>query len=438
MNSEASDSLRILQMDQCNLHGNQAALLMHSMTRKPGEVRQLEFHINGNRLEKGVSEIVKAIEQNMTPTHLYLRMIEYTKEDYFRNLLQALRTNSTIRCLDISKASLPYDAGPETCDAMKEVFANNKTLEELDISGEQAHLEVTRFGIGLNHALTGLKENNTLKVLRIEYQNLGLEGANTLASVLEANKGLTHIYCEHNDINLQGFTTLVNALAKNTSVLVLPYMRDDQTSTMKRMNDQVRDNRRLADTAQNDHHVKNSVRRTLTTLGVAKPNKKDPTQQDVVDVVKVLSDRWDFEKKRLAAFLQRNNNLAFGIVGPVGDGDETITEEMALRPSTALSENGIMEQVLNDTTPRVEIGNPVDEHVYEKMAGLGISNAGRENEIVTEKEIEGRISLSDGRDSRPQTALQLHAQRNYLGEMPTIGDVKMFDLDDESGMFRMD
>jgi hypothetical protein len=51
------------------------------------------------------------------------------------------------------------------------MFAENKTLEVLDISGEHAHLEVARFGIGLNHALTGLKKNTALKVLRIEYQN---------------------------------------------------------------------------------------------------------------------------------------------------------------------------------------------------------------------------------------------------------------------------
>lgn len=60
-----------------------------------------------------------------------------------------------------------------------------------------------RFGIGLNQALTGLEHNTALKVLRIEYQNLGFEGANTLASVIRENKSLTHIHCAHNDIGLQ-------------------------------------------------------------------------------------------------------------------------------------------------------------------------------------------------------------------------------------------
>ncbi len=97
-----------------------------------------------------------------------MRMVEYTKEDHFRELVLAVKSNRTLKYLDISKASLPYDAGPETCQALKEMFIDNDTLEELDISGEYAHLEVAKFGIGLNHALTGLKSNRALKVLRIE------------------------------------------------------------------------------------------------------------------------------------------------------------------------------------------------------------------------------------------------------------------------------
>jgi hypothetical protein len=167
--SDMSDSIRVLQMDQCNLNGSHVALLMRTMTRVPSEGRNIELHVSANRLEKGVGEIVKAIEENHTPAHLVVRMIEFTKEDHFKQLLQALCTNTTIRSLDISKASLPYDAAPKSCHALRKMFAINDTLEDLDISGEQAHLEVTRSGISLNQALTGLKNNKALKLLRIEY-----------------------------------------------------------------------------------------------------------------------------------------------------------------------------------------------------------------------------------------------------------------------------
>lgn len=406
-------------MDQCGLNGEHVAMLMYAMTKTAGQARNLEFHVSSNRLEKGIGEIVKAIETNHAPSHLFLRMIEFNKEEHFRRLLQALRTNTTIRTLDISKASLPYDAGPETCEAMRLVFAENKTLEELDISGEQAHLEVTRFGIGLNHALTGLKSNTTLKVLRIEYQNLGLEGANTLSTVLEDNKGLTHIFCEHNDINLQGFTILVNALAKNYTVLVLPFMQDDQNLSMRRMNISMRDSRRVANATKQENVMKGSVRRRLTTLGVTKPIKQELTPQDVDDVVRVLNERWEHEMNRLTAFLQRNNDIAAGLCSPSGEG---MLSEETMRPTTALSDKGLLAQVLSNTTPRVELGNPVDDHV-DKMAALDLSGA---KESGSKQE---NLKLPEGA-SEPDGGM--------LPAVKGLGKEKIFELESENGMFDMD
>ena len=417
LSSDMSNNLRVLQMDQCNLTGDHVALLMQSMTRIPGEARKLEFHVSANRLEKGVSEIVEAMQANQCPTHLFLRMIEFTKEDHFRQLLQALRTNNTITVLDISKASLPYDAGPETCDELRLLFEENSTLEDLDISGEQAHLEVTRFGIGLNHALTGLKQNKTLRVLRIEYQNLGLEGANTLSSVLEENTGLTHVYCEHNDINLQGFTTLVNALARNYTVLDLPLFKDDQRVSIKKMNMSMRDSRRAV-INRPQSEMKSSVRRTLTTLGGGSRKEKkaqgtDITLQDVDAVVNVLHERWEHEMHRLGVFLERNARIANGeaVAGEVGS---EVSEE-AMRPTTAISDRGILEQVLNNTTPRVELGNPV-ESIGEKLGALDVSSSDGKEVTTYARENTKLPAMGDG-DEKPFIA-ELDGAMTMPMEMP--------------------
>jgi hypothetical protein len=425
-----SDSLRALEMDQCSLNGSHVAVLMRSMARKSGKPRNLRLHVSANRLEKGVGEIVKAIKENCTPDHLVVRMIEFTKEDHFKQLLQALRTNTTIRSLDISKASLPYDAGPETSDALRLVFAENTTLEELDMSGEQAHLEVTRFGIGLNHALTGLKKNKTLKMLRIEYQNLGLEGANTLSSVIEENKGLAHIHCEHNDINLQGFTILVNAIAKNFTVLELPFMHDDQGESLKRMSASMRDSSR-AIAGRNDHNMKGSVRRTLTQLGVSKPQKQDMSPQEIDAVVRVLRERWDFEVNRLAMFLDRNRNIAAGVEGYGPDGEGVLSNEH-LRPTTAMSDRGILEQVLSNTTPKVELGNPIDDHVG-KLSGLGITGA-VEVGVGEENEKKGNpISGTDDETNKPKVS---ELGRGMLPELPLMAHENVFEFD--GGLFEME
>ncbi|RAL67489.1 hypothetical protein DID88_008244 [Monilinia fructigena] len=403
--SDMSHGLRILQMDQCNLSGSHVALLMRAMTRVAGEPRDMELHVSANRLEKGISDFVKAIQENYTPSKLVVRMIEFTKEEHFKRLLEALRTNTTIQVLDISKASLPYDASPETCETMQRVFAENTTLEDLDISGEQAHLEVTRFGIGLNQALTGLKKNNTLKSLRIEYQNLGLEGANTLSSVLEENRGLTHIFCEHNDINLQGFTILVNAIARNHTVLEVPYMRDDQDIAMKRMSASMRDSRRVMSAASREnHHVKSSVKH-------------------VDQVVKVLAKKWNTEIGRLSMFLERNRNIAMGVEGY--DPAEVLGEH-AMRPTTAMSDRGILEQVLSNTTPKVELGAPV-EITNDRFSGMTplaevlnpMEMMENEKPVVEQNNIQfKRISYKRSKDG------------GLLPDLGHLGNEKMFDVEE--------
>jgi hypothetical protein len=352
--SDMSDNLGLLEMEQCNLTGSDVALLMRTMTRVPGEARLLQLQVSANRLEKGVGDIVTAIEQNETPSHLIIRMIEFTKEDHFRQLLEALRTNTTIRSLDISKASLPYDASPETCEALRLMFVDNSTLEELDISGEHAHLEVTRFGIGLNQALTGLKDNKALKALRIEYQNLGLEGANTLATVFKVNKSLTYIQCDHNNISLQGFTILVNSIAKNYTVLEVPFMRDDQDESIKKLELNMRDSTRVT----NSKEKRTPMRRTLTVLGVSKPPKQEMplTTFDVNSAVREIGDMWNANMERLSMFLERNRKISRGENVEDLDG----TSEEVMRPATAMSERGVLEHVLNNTTPKVELGNPHD------------------------------------------------------------------------------
>ncbi|KAH6684473.1 hypothetical protein B0J14DRAFT_13317 [Halenospora varia] len=424
-----SQNLRVLQMDQCNLTGSHVALLMRSMTDVAGEARELQLHVSANKLEKGIGEIVKAIKENHTAADVVLRMIEFEKEDHFRQLLEALRTNTTIRHLDLSKASLPYDASPETCDTLRLVFAENTTLESLDISGEQAHLEVTRFGIGLNQALTGLKKNNTLKVLRIEYQNLGLEGANTLSSVMEENKGLTHIHCEHNDINLQGFTILVNALAKNYSIVEFPFMHDAQDESMKRLNLSMKDSRVTATKEKHDHHIKSGLRRTLSTFGVARPQpKQDLTPQDLDTVVRMLAERWETEMGRMAMFLERNRNIAAGVEGYGPDGENTIAEEH-MRPTTAMSDRGILEQVLNNTTPKADLTNPMDERVLNKMAGLGITVA-EEGENKREKK-QDEIEEDKSMTIRPSN------DDDKGGYLPSIDQEKLFEYDAEA-FFKMD
>jgi hypothetical protein len=407
-----SDCLLYLQMDQCHLTGADVAILMRSMSRNAGEARNLHLIVSANRLEKGGSEIVKAIEENRTPSYLTMRMVEYQMESRFRQLLQALRRNTTIRSLDISKTSLPDDAGEETCEALQLLFEDNETLEELDISGEHAHLEIARFGIGLNFTLNGLKKNKTLKVLKIEYQSLGLEGANTLSSVLEENDTLTHIFCDHNDINLQGFTVLVNTLAKNFSVVSMPLMLDDQSEAVKRMTSAIGG---ITSSSKGHGGVKHSVRRTLNTLGMHLKESPLPTPQDIEQAVQILNSRWQRQSERLMEFLERNQKIAAGL-----ETREGYLSDDTLRPTTATSDMGIMEHVLSNTTPRVERTNPVD---IAQGGGMGRLTINDENE-------KGRMELTGSEGVPADTGRsRSESQRTISTPIFELGDLSLPEID---------
>ena len=166
--SPQSDALHQLYLTQTGITSRDVAVFMHFMSRAPGVARDLHMHIGQNHLHINHGDLVEAITLNLAPSHLTMRMIDYPKEDMFRELIKAVTVNNTIRYLDLSKVCLPYEAGPETCAALGELFAKNTSLEELDLSGEQAVLESARLGGGINMALGRLSENRTLQTLRIE------------------------------------------------------------------------------------------------------------------------------------------------------------------------------------------------------------------------------------------------------------------------------
>lgn len=402
----------MLQLDQCNLTGSHVAILMRSMCPVPGIARDLKLHICQNRLEKGNSDIAASIRDSLTPAHLTMRMVEYAKETGFRQLLEAVRRNTTLRSLDISKASLPSEqAEEETCFVLQRCFEENETLEELDISGEHAHLEDSRFGIGLNHALTGLRRNKSLKVLRLEYQNLDVQGADTLASVILGNDTLTHIYCEHNNVSLQGFTGIVNALEKNFSILYLPSMEADKADSIRAMRARISEARTVVQKGAAST-TKSAARKMGGVLGMGHHGKDKspmPTVQDVERSVEIYEEGWRVQQERMHSLLLRNYQLAQGLITReeaqrgVLRGDESVPE----RPQTVGSMSGILEGAMKNTTPKVELENPVEYQVRRDDGSSGWESAAQP----------GGYNNSNGNGNGRTTPMQDDGRRKEYGFM---------------------
>ncbi|KAJ5570284.1 uncharacterized protein N7459_009714 [Penicillium hispanicum] len=412
--SDRSQNLRTVRLDQCGLSGEDVAMFLHSMSVGPEAPRSLHLHVNENRLDNGCSFLFDAIAKNYTPSHLSMQMIDFKKEEHFRQLVNALRKNRTLRYLDISKASLPYDAGPETCRTLQLMFEENETLEALDISGENAHLDVARFGIGLNLALTGLKKNTSLKVLRIEHQKLGLQGANTLASVLEENDSLREVHCENNDINLQSFTVLVNGLQCNRTLLSLSCMDRDRLLSLDKVRREV-DNVRL-DASSVQSSTATSIRRSLHAAMGGKSgashrlNKQPPAHaaasldtpafasHNVDLVLQSLQRKWDVEVSRLRRYLLRNYNITHGLAD--ADADDGASDG---RPATAASLGTMLDNMKFEVAVSADEvhGSPPEEAT--QATGLPAETQERQPEPQSKAQPKASRMKSEP-DLRPQTA----------------------------------
>ena len=167
VNYKQSSALRELKLDHCYLTGKNVAYLLHAMTEHPGKARELHLDVSENNIEESLMDFTNAISAGLAPSNLTVRLIEFERESDFRAMINALTVNNTIRQLDISRASLPSDASEPTIYALEKMFAENRTLEWLDISGEDSRLETTKLGVGINRALRGLQRNRSLRVLYI-------------------------------------------------------------------------------------------------------------------------------------------------------------------------------------------------------------------------------------------------------------------------------
>ncbi|MCJ1445395.1 MAG: hypothetical protein MMC23_005900 [Stictis urceolatum] len=358
--TQQSETLRELRMEQCQLTGEAVATIMQSMQSDRDEPRNLHLIVSENRLERNHNKLVHAIRNSITPKALTMQMLEYSNKRNFAELLSAMCVNTSLQYLDISRTSVPFDASVSVCEQLRLMFERNYTLQELNISGEQAHLEAVTLGRGLPNALDGLSTNTALRVLHIEHQELGLPGASALASALERNSTLLELYCDDNQISLQAFTTLVNAIRANKSLLYLPPMAHDRAWSRSKVDKEISamlqtttttthnpnpssTNLALKPTPSTSSRTSAALKKTLSggrnalshSSRVVEKQQPIPgyTQQDVQAAVSSLDMTWDREFERLQGYLNRNFYIINGLT--VDADSEMVGSPDRSRPATS-------------------------------------------------------------------------------------------------------
>ena len=82
--SSESFSLKILDLENCNLQGHHASELLRSSVEQYQGTREMRVRLSGNRLESGHDLFAEIIRHNQCPSQIIMQTIEYQDENSFR------------------------------------------------------------------------------------------------------------------------------------------------------------------------------------------------------------------------------------------------------------------------------------------------------------------------------------------------------------------
>lgn len=167
-----------------------------------------------------------------------MNMIEFRDESNYVQLMKALTLSKNISFLSLvgtaSTTSADDPCSPETCEALEEFFAKNKSVRYLDFSGYSGKLDEGQLGSGFGRALRGLISNRTLTHLRIRNQNLH-DDVGTIGEVISRNSTVRMLDCQNNSWNLTCIQFLAKSLKDNKTMLEFPLSPREYNRIWKRM-----------------------------------------------------------------------------------------------------------------------------------------------------------------------------------------------------------
>ncbi|CAG8732576.1 11940_t:CDS:2, partial [Gigaspora rosea] len=122
-------------------------------------------------------------------------------------LVEALKTNTTLKSLDLSHIFINLDTGK----ALAKSLEKNKTLENLSLVHCNISYEVIK----------ALMHNKTLTQLDLSNNNLSFDAQLILAKVLKANNMINSLNISHNEFISTSEMALAEALEENNSLTIL-------------------------------------------------------------------------------------------------------------------------------------------------------------------------------------------------------------------------
>mmetsp|Transcript_7889 Transcript_7889/g.15665 ORF Transcript_7889/g.15665 Transcript_7889/m.15665 type:complete len:394 (-) Transcript_7889:45-1226(-) len=149
-------------------------------------------------IRKGAEEVVLAGER--------------LRDDHLRTLVRELADNTTVTKIDLQNNFI----GPVGAGLLARLLQQNKTIVELSLYNNclgQQGVEV------LAQALS--KPDCALQCLDLGWNDIGAEGADSLAEILKTNRSIKRLYLQNNSIGTDGLKPLAAAVETNSTLEIL-------------------------------------------------------------------------------------------------------------------------------------------------------------------------------------------------------------------------
>ncbi|KAK9371186.1 hypothetical protein V1509DRAFT_559318 [Lipomyces kononenkoae] len=329
LSTSRSSSLVQFSIQSCGLTGGDIGDLLSAMGKSPAKQHpDLTIYIGDNPIcTAGFDVFLKSITKLGTSVRrISMPRIEFHKEQFLCEFFTVLASpECKITHLDLSLLLIPdADASAHACDLLGNVFARNSSLISFNLTGETSKLQVARIGHGIGRALERLAENDSIRELYIEGNELSVDGAMLIAQALTRNRTIRRIHLDDNDINLQGFTAIVNSIVEsgNTAVRFISRPKKDQARQLRTL-------RELCSKLDAEITIlRQQKRSTTSSLGSSEKDGRDKSSELAVKVeahikaaetLKVLENEWERVYERLDKWLKRSSGASHV--------DEELTEE---------------------------------------------------------------------------------------------------------------
>ncbi|KAJ6246182.1 leucine-rich repeat [Anaeramoeba flamelloides] len=138
------------------------------------------------------------------------------------HILQSLISNTSVHNLSIAKNIKKKEKSSRVGNLLKDLIQNNKTLHNLNISGQSKTYSI---GENLYPMFEALEQNTTIKKLKIEFNNINELGIKKLSNSLQNNSTLTSLSMDQkqSDHSIQSFQSLASMFSQNGTIIDFPF-----------------------------------------------------------------------------------------------------------------------------------------------------------------------------------------------------------------------